>query len=172
LPFKPGLVGGHCIGVDPYYLAQKAQEHGYHPEIILAGRRLNDSMGEYVASQVVKTMIKKGINVNGAEALMLGVTFKENCPDVRNTKIVDVIASLEEYGIKITTYDPWANPAEVKHEYGINSVINLPTNKFDAIICGVAHNEFIDLNFDSLKKDNSIVYDVKGTVTSVIDGKL
>lgn len=172
LPFKPGLVGGHCIGVDPYYLAQKAQEHGYHPEIILAGRRLNDSMGEYVASQVVKTMIKKGINVNGAEALMLGVTFKENCPDVRNTKIVDVIKALEDYGIKVTTYDYWANPAEVKHEYGIESVSQLPNKKFDAVILGVAHSEFVDLNLGSLKKENAIVYDVKGIISEKADNRL
>ncbi|MDR2270646.1 MAG: nucleotide sugar dehydrogenase [Sphingobacterium sp.] len=162
LPFKPGLVGGHCIGVDPYYLAQKAQEHGYHPEIILAGRRLNDSMGEYVASQVVKTMIKKGINVNGAEVLMLGVTFKENCPDVRNTKIVDVIRALEDYGVKMTTYDPWANPAEVKHEYGIESIVKLPEAKFDAIILGVAHKEFQNVDLDAYKKQNGVIYDVKG----------
>lgn len=127
LPFKPGLVGGHCIGVDPYYLAQKAQEKGYHPEIILAGRRLNDSMGEYVASQVVKCMIKKGINVNGANVLNLGITFKENCPDVRNTKAVDVIHHLQEYGINVTTYDPWANPEEVLHEYNLVSHSNLDT---------------------------------------------
>ncbi|MDR0261931.1 MAG: nucleotide sugar dehydrogenase [Sphingobacterium sp.] len=162
LPFKPGLVGGHCIGVDPYYLAQKAQEHGYHPEIILAGRRLNDSMGEYVASQVVKTMIKKGINVNGAEVLMLGVTFKENCPDVRNTKIVDVIEALEDYGINVTTYDPWANPAEVKHEYGIESLVVLPDVKYDGLVLGVAHNEFLNIDLNSLKKEDSIVFDVKG----------
>ena len=171
LPFKPGLVGGHCIGVDPYYLAQKAQEHGYHPEIILAGRRLNDSMGEYVASQVVKTMIKKGINVNGAEVLMLGVTFKENCPDVRNTKIVDVIAALEDYGIKVTTFDPWANPAEVKHEYGIDSVSALPNAKYDAIVLGVAHKEFLDLDLDVLKKETAVVYDVKG-ILNQSDSKL
>ncbi|MFE2861289.1 nucleotide sugar dehydrogenase [Sphingobacterium multivorum] len=172
LPFKPGLVGGHCIGVDPYYLAQKAQEHGYHPEIILAGRRLNDSMGEYVASQVVKTMIKKGINVNGAEVLMLGVTFKENCPDVRNTKIVDVIRALEDYGVKVTTFDPWANPAEVKHEYGIESVSELPNKRFDAVVLGVAHNEFLNIDFENLKKENSIVYDVKGVVSELADSRL
>ncbi|MDQ8144326.1 nucleotide sugar dehydrogenase [Chryseobacterium sp. CFS15] len=172
LPFKPGLVGGHCIGVDPYYLAQKAQEHGYHPEIILAGRRLNDSMGEYVASQVVKTMIKKGININGAEILMLGVTFKENCPDVRNTKIVDVIAALEDYGVQVTTYDPWANPGEVKHEYGIDSLIQLPDTKFHAIILGVAHNEFLNIDFDALKKDYAIVYDVKGIISDKSDNRL
>lgn len=164
LPFKPGLVGGHCIGVDPYYLAQKAQEHGYHPEIILAGRRLNDSMGEYVASQVVKCLIKKGIKVNGSEILMLGVTFKENCPDVRNTKIVDVIKALEEYSIQVTTYDPWAKPEEVKHEYGIKSTEQIPQQKFDAIVLGVSHQEFVDLNLDSLRKEKSIIYDVKGVL--------
>lgn len=163
LPFKPGLVGGHCIGVDPFYLAQKAQEHGYHPEIILAGRRLNDSMGKYVAEQVVKAMIKKNINVNGAEVLMLGVTFKENCPDVRNTKIVDVIAALEDFGTKVTTFDPWANPEEVKHEYGINSLQKIDTNaKYDAIVLGVAHKDFLGLDIENLKKANTVVYDVKG----------
>lgn len=172
LPFKPGLVGGHCIGVDPYYLAQKAQEHGYHPEIILAGRRLNDSMGEYVASQVVKTMIKKGINVNSAEVLMLGVTFKENCPDVRNTKIVDVIRALEDYGVKVTTYDPWANPTEVQHEYNISSVAELPTSKYDAIVVGVAHKEFLDIELDALKKPKAIVYDVKGIIADKADSRL
>lgn len=172
LPFKPGLVGGHCIGVDPYYLAQKAQEHGYHPEIILAGRRLNDSMGEYVASQVVKTMIKRGINVSGAEALMLGITFKENCPDVRNTKIVDVIRALEDYGVKVATFDPWANPVEVKHEYGIESVSELPNIKFDAVILGVAHDEFVNLELGILKKENAIVYDVKGVISEKADNRL
>ncbi len=165
LPFKPGLVGGHCIGVDPYYLAQKAQEYGYHPEIILAGRRLNDSMGGYVASQVVKTMIKKDISVNHAKVLMLGVTFKENCPDVRNTKIVDVIAGLEDYGVEVVTYDPWANSDEVMHEYGIKTYQNLkdaPIQQFDAVVVGVAHNEFLDLDIYALLKENGITYDVKG----------
>ncbi|MDM1047934.1 nucleotide sugar dehydrogenase [Sphingobacterium hotanense] len=172
LPFKPGLVGGHCIGVDPYYLAQKAQEHGYHPEIILSGRRLNDSMGEYVASQVVKTMIKKGINVNGAEVLMLGVTFKENCPDVRNTKIVDVIKALEDYGVKVTTFDPWANPVEVQHEYNLENLQSLPDKKYNAIILGVAHNEFLELDLQPLlKEDAGIIYDVKGVLKN-FDGKL
>lgn len=171
LPFKPGLVGGHCIGVDPYYLAQKAQEHGYHPEIILAGRRLNDSMGAYVASQVVKTMIKNNIKVNGAEVLMLGVTFKENCPDVRNTKIVDVVKALNEYSINVTIYDPWANPEEVKHEYGIESLNQIPDHKYDAIVLGVSHKEFIDLNFASLQKEVSVIYDVKGVLTNC-QGKL
>lgn len=172
LPFKPGLVGGHCIGVDPYYLAQKAQEKGYHPEIILAGRRLNDSMGEYVASQVVKQMIKKGVNVNGAEVLMLGITFKENCPDVRNTKIVDVIAALEDYGIKVTTFDPWANPTEVKHEYNIESITELPTNKFDAVVLGVAHKEFKEIDLNKLRKSSSVLYDVKGILGEIADGRL
>ena len=172
LPFKPGLVGGHCIGVDPYYLAQKAQEQGYHPEIILAGRRLNDSMSEYVASQVVKLMIKKGIVVKKAELLMLGITFKENCPDVRNTKIVDVIAALKDYGINITIYDPWANPAEVTHEYKLQCANILPTNKFDAVVLGVAHTEFLKLNIEKLQKDNSVLYDVKGVLEGKVDGRL
>lgn len=173
LPFKPGLVGGHCIGVDPYYLAQKAQEAGYHPEIILAGRRLNDSMGEYVASQVVKLMIKKGIAINGATLLLLGITFKENCPDVRNTKIVDVVKALEDYGIKVTIYDPWANPSEVQHEYNITCHSELASeSKFDTIVLGVAHNEFLKMNWETFKKDKCVVYDVKGIVTKNIDGRL
>jgi len=172
LPFKPGLVGGHCIGVDPYYLAQKAQEMGYHPEIILAGRRLNDSMGEYVASQVVKLMIKKGVVVNGSKLLMLGITFKENCPDVRNTKIVDVIAALNEYGIEISIYDPWANPAEVKHEYGLITTNKLPEDKYDAIVLGVAHDTFSAIDYTSIKKENSVLYDVKGILGNIADGKL
>lgn len=172
LPFKPGLVGGHCIGVDPYYLAQKAQQKGYHPEIILAGRRLNDSMGEYVASQVVKSMIKKGVTVNGAQLLMLGITFKENCPDVRNTKIIDVITALEDYGIQVTTYDPWANPKEVLLEYNIISTDSLPKEKYDAIVLGVAHKEFLQLDFSSFQKSISVLYDVKGILKIEVDGKL
>ncbi|RAR51151.1 nucleotide sugar dehydrogenase [Flavobacterium lacus] len=172
LPFKPGLVGGHCIGVDPYYLAQKAQEAGYHPEIILAGRRMNDSMGDYVASQVVKLMIKKNITVNKAKLLMLGITFKENCPDVRNTKIVDVIRALADYGIAVSIYDPWANPAEVKHEYNLITSTELKDEKYDGVVLGVAHNEFLSLDFDKLKKEKAIVYDVKGILTTQADGKL
>jgi UDP-N-acetyl-D-galactosamine dehydrogenase len=172
LPFKPGLVGGHCIGVDPYYLAQRAQEFGYHPEIILAGRRLNDSMGEYVASQVVKLMIKKEISVNGATLLMLGITFKENCPDVRNTKIVDVITALADYGIKITIYDPLANPSEVQHEYGLLTTAVLPEEKFDAVVLGVAHQQFLNIDFSKLQNENSLLYDVKGILGDVADGKL
>jgi len=172
LPFKPGLVGGHCIGVDPYYLAQKAMEAGYHPEIILAGRRMNDSMGEYVASQVIKLMIKKEIVLHEAKLLLLGVTFKENCPDVRNTKIIDIVHSLKEYGIDITIYDPWAKPEEVFHEYGIQTTQTLPDSKFETIILGVAHNEFAKINLNNLTKDNAVIYDVKGFLDSNVDGRL
>lgn len=172
LPFKPGLVGGHCIGVDPYYLAQRAQEFGYHPEIILAGRRLNDSMGEYVASQVVKLMIKKGIAIKDASLLMLGITFKENCPDVRNTKIVDVINALSDYGIHITIYDPLANPSEVKHEYNLITSPIVFNQKFDAVVLGVAHNEFLSLNLDDFQKDLSVLYDVKNFIKNGVDGRL
>ena len=172
LPFRPGLVGGHCIGVDPYYLAQKAQEMGYHPEIILAGRRLNDSMGEYVASQVVKLMIKKGVVVNGSELLMLGITFKENCPDVRNTKIVDVIAAFRDYGIIVNIYDPWANPSEVEHEYGLMTTTALPNKRYDAVVLGVAHDKFTNIDYTAILKDNSVLYDVKGILGTKADGKL
>lgn len=173
LPFKPGLVGGHCIGVDPYYLAQKAQEFGYHPEIILAGRRLNDSMGQYVASEVVKAMIKNNIPVNGAEVLILGITFKENCPDVRNTKVIDVIAALKDYGIKVTTYDPWANTDEVNHEYGISTTNELPVEKFDAVVLAVSHQLFLDIDLSKLRKEKSILYDVKSFYNpNIIDYKL
>ncbi|RKS01845.1 MULTISPECIES: nucleotide sugar dehydrogenase [unclassified Flavobacterium] len=172
LPFKPGLVGGHCIGVDPYYLAQKAQEKGYHPEIILAGRRLNDSMGEYVASQVVKLMIKKGVAINGAKLLMLGITFKENCPDVRNTKIVDVVHALEDYGIAVTIFDPWAKPSEVKHEYQLVTTNDLPADTFDAIVLGVAHQEFVTIDLSKLKKANGVLFDVKGVLNEKADGRL
>ncbi|KUY27454.1 nucleotide sugar dehydrogenase [Elizabethkingia ursingii] len=172
LPFKPGLVGGHCIGVDPYYLAQRAQEYGYHPEIILAGRRLNDSMGEYVASEVVKLMIKKGIIINSARVLMLGITFKENCPDVRNTKIVDVISALKDYGIEVTIFDPWAEPNEVKHEYMLEMTNTLPEEKFDALILGVAHKEFLEIDLNKLTKENGVLYDVKGVLKQKTDGKL
>ena len=172
LPFKPGLVGGHCIGVDPYYLAQKAQQMGYNPEIILAGRRLNDSMGEYVASQVVKLMIKKNIPIKNAELLMLGIAFKENCPDVRNTKIIDVVAALKEYGIKISIYDPWVNTTEVLNEYNLMATTEIPVNTFDAIVLGVAHTEFLALDLKSLQKENNVLYDVKGVLGKYVDGKL
>ena len=172
LPFKPGLVGGHCIGVDPYYLAQKAQELGYHPEIILAGRRMNDSMGQYVASEVIKLMLQNDLKVKGANILVLGFTFKENCPDVRNTKVVDVVRHLEEYQTKVTIYDPLANPSEVMHEYGVETTNDLPTKKFDAIVLTVAHKEFLKIDLDSLKCEGSVVYDVKGILTDQSDGKL
>ena len=173
LPFKPGLVGGHCIGVDPYYLAQKAQEYGYHPEIILAGRRLNDGMGDYVASEVVKCMIKKDININGSNTLVLGITFKENCPDVRNTKAVDVVNALKSYGTNVTIFDPWANEEEVMNEYCLVSTKELPKAKvFDAVVLTVSHNEFKDLDFSVLKNEKSIIYDVKGVLSGNIDGRL
>ena len=174
LHFRPGLVGGHCIGVDPYYLAQKAQQVGYHPEIILAGRRINDSMSEYVASQVVKLMIKKGITVNGSNLLMLGITFKENCPDVRNTKIVDVVKEFKDYGISVTIFDPWADPRVVEHEYGLitrQEFGEMQYAKYDAVVLGVAHNEFKKIDIASLRKENSILYDVKGVLSNA-DGKL
>jgi UDP-N-acetyl-D-galactosamine dehydrogenase len=172
LPFKPGLVGGHCIGVDPYYLAQKAQEYGYHPEIILAGRRLNDGMGAYVASQLVKTMIQKDIKIKNANVLVLGVTFKENCPDVRNTKVVDVVAALKEYNTQVTIYDPWANEEEVMHEYGLKSTRSLPTQKFDAIVLTVAHYDFLSLDLNTLLGKCGVIYDVKGVLECLVDAKL
>ena len=171
LPFKPGLVGGHCIGVDPYYLAQKAQEYGYNPEIILAGRRLNDSMGEYVAAEVIKLMIKKDIRIKNANILILGITFKENCPDVRNTKTVDVIFVLKEYGTNITIYDPLASIDEVKREYGLDAVNDIPKNRFDAVVLTVSHNEFKELDLSLLKKENSLVYDVKNSLKDSLKDK-
>ena len=165
LPFKPGLVGGHCIGVDPYYLAQKAQEHGYHPEIILAGRRLNDGMGAYVASQVIKTMIKKDIKIKGSKVLLLGITFKENCPDVRNTKVVDVVYALQDYGVEISIHDPWANEEEVKKEYNLVSKKVMPKQKFDAIVLTVAHREFETLNLNHQMSEKAVVYDVKNILS-------
>ncbi|WP_291909310.1 nucleotide sugar dehydrogenase [Chitinophaga sp. CB10] len=165
LKFRPGLVGGHCIGVDPYYLAQKAQEAGYHPEIILAGRRLNDGMGAYVAQEVIKLMVKKDIPVKGAKILVLGITFKENCPDVRNTKVVDILNELKDFGTNITVYDPWATPAEVEHEYGWKSTQELNTVcDYDAVILAVSHNEFKELNINKLCKNRAVVYDVKGVL--------
>lgn len=173
LPFRPGLVGGHCIGVDPYYLAQCAQRYGYNPEIILAGRRMNDGMGEYVANEVVKLMLKKGIQVLNSHILILGFTFKENCPDVRNTKVIDIYRALKEYNVNITVYDPWANPEIVKHEYGIEITNNLDSNNVDAAILAVAHKEFATLNIDSLVKEKHIIYDVKGVLNrDLIDSRL
>ena len=173
LQFKPGLVGGHCIGVDPYYLAQKAQENGYHPEIILAGRRLNDGMGDYVASEVVKCMIKKDIKIKDSKTLILGITFKENCPDIRNTKVVDLINALKEYGTNITIYDPWANQDEVMQEYGLESSKDLPKDKFDAIILTVSHNIYKENYLLPLRNDKSVIYDVKNFLNkNIVDGSL
>jgi UDP-N-acetyl-D-galactosamine dehydrogenase len=174
LKFKPGLVGGHCIGVDPYYLAQKAQEVGYHPEIILAGRRLNDSMGAYVADQVVKHMVKKEIQVKGAKVLILGFTFKENCPDVRNTRVIDIIRELETYQVDLNVFDPWANLAEVQHEYGIEVMNELqPSIRYDAIVLAVAHDEFKKLELSMLSASNSVLYDVKGVLPKeLVDNRL
>ncbi len=163
LPFKPGLVGGHCIGVDPYYLAQKAEQMGYHPEIILAGRRLNDSMGAYVASEVVKLMIKKGLTVKDSKALMLGITFKENCPDIRNTRAIDIYRELQDYGLQVDLYDPWASAEEVQHEYGVDMLQQQPDlSSYSAIVLAVAHKEFVSLNLS--KSDQQVIYDVKGVL--------
>ena len=172
LPFKPGLVGGHCIGVDPYYLAQKAQEVGYHPEIILSGRRMNDSMGAYIASEVVKLMVAKEIPVKGAKTLLLGITFKENCPDIRNTKAIDVYNELKAYHMDIDLYDPWANAEEVKQEFGVALKTSITNEKYDTIILAVAHKQFLTLDLKSLKKPNSLTYDVKGILTEGVDAKL
>jgi len=172
LPFKPGLVGGHCIGVDPYYLAQKAQEFGYHPEIILAGRRMNDGMGTYVSSEVIKLMVQKDTRIKGAKILVLGVTFKENCPDVRNTKAVDVISNLQSYGAEVTIYDPWAAPNEVMHEYQLKTTNELPTGTFDAIVLAVAHKAFLNLDLRNMLTENGVLYDVKSILKCKVDGRL
>jgi UDP-N-acetyl-D-galactosamine dehydrogenase len=175
LPFRPGLVGGHCIGVDPYYLAQKALEVGYHPEIILAGRRLNDGMGAYVAGEVIKLMVKKSIPVANSKALVLGVTFKENCPDVRNTKVIDIIRHLQSYHVDVDVYDPWANPEEVHEEYGIHTVQEMPEAKgqYNAAILAVAHKEF---NYETIKKlcsDHCVLFDVKAHLNKeLVDARL
>lgn len=174
IKLKPGLVGGHCISVDPYYLIQKAQVYGVLPRIMHSARRLNDGMGAYVAEQTVKCMNKKGVIVKDAKILLLGITFKENCPDVRNTKIVDIYHTLEEYTNNITVFDPWANGNHVKHEYGLEIVNVLPAGeKYDAVILGVAHKEFLELDVKSLVKDGGIIYDVKGILPrDIVDGRL
>lgn len=173
IKLNPGLVGGHCISVDPYYLIQKAQVYGVLPRIMFAARRLNDGMGAYVANQTVKCMNKKGVMVKDAKLLILGVTFKENCPDIRNTKIVDIYTTLEEYTNNITVYDPWANAAAVKHEYNIDIVSELPAEKFDAVILGVAHKQFLSLDVKSLVKEGGVIYDVKGLLPrDIVDGRL
>ena len=173
LPFKPGLVGGHCIGVDPYYLAQRAEEFGYHPSIILSGRRMNDGMGEYVASQVVKLMITKGISIKESKVLILGFTFKENCPDVRNTRVIDVYKNLREYGISIDLVDPWADTEEVLREYRVISMKTIPDNQYDAVVLTVNHDEFKEIDLQSVLKENAVVYDVKGGLPrEVVDKRL
>jgi UDP-N-acetyl-D-galactosamine dehydrogenase len=172
LKFKPGLVGGHCIGVDPYYLAQKAQEVGYHPEIILAGRRLNDSMGKHVATEVVKLMMRKDLKVIDSKVLILGFTFKEDCPDVRNTRVIDIYHELRNFDINVDVYDPWANPDEVMHEYGITVVNELPNSQYSGAILAVAHEEFASLDIRSIV-GNGVVFDVKGVLNKeLVDARL
>ncbi|GAB5400454.1 MAG: nucleotide sugar dehydrogenase [Aureisphaera sp.] len=175
LKFTPGLVGGHCIGVDPYYLAQKAMEEGYNPEIILAGRRMNDGMGNYVAHEVVKLMIQKDCKVKNGKVLMLGITFKENCPDIRNSKVIDVISELEKYNLQVDIYDPWANAEEVNHEFGKSLISNIDDlhQDYDAIVLAVSHSEFGNLDLNKYKNNTSVIFDVKSFLDkSIIDGRL
>lgn len=172
LKFFPGLVGGHCIGVDPYYLTHKAQELGYNPEIILAGRRLNDNMGYYVANRVIKKMIQRGHTIAGSNVLVLGITFKENCPDIRNSRVIDLIREFQEYSCKVDVYDPWADAAEVKHEYDVD-LSSKPRNGYDAIVLAVAHNEFLNMDFIGLGNGNTVIYDIKGLLDkSMVDERL
>jgi UDP-N-acetyl-D-galactosamine dehydrogenase len=176
LPFRPGLVGGHCIGVDPYYLTHKAQAIGYHPEMILAGRRINDSMGHYVAHETIKLMIKRGTPVAGARALILGLTFKENCPDLRNTRVVDIVAELMSFGVEVDVHDPWIDAAEAEHEYGIRPVSHPAPGTYDAIIVAVAHRQFHDLGIGGIRRfgrPGAVVYDVKYLFpVDAVDGRL
>ena len=178
LPFRPGLVGGHCIGVDPYYLTHKAESLGYHPEIILSGRRLNDGMGSYIAGEVVKLMIRKGHTIRDSRILLLGMTFKENCPDIRNSRVVDVYRGLQEFGVLIDVYDPWANAEDVRHEYGIELIKSrdvLKTMKcnYDAVILAVAHRQFKELDYSHFNKANLVIYDIKGVLPKeIVDGRL
>ncbi|MGV2870721.1 Vi polysaccharide biosynthesis UDP-N-acetylglucosamine C-6 dehydrogenase TviB [Colwellia sp. E150_009] len=176
LPFRPGLVGGHCIGVDPYYLTHKAESIGYHPEVILAGRRINDNMGKYVVSQLIKTMLNKGIQVKGANILVLGLTFKENCPDIRNTKVIDIVSELQEYKVNIEVYDPWANPTEAIKEYGVELISVLKHNHYDSVVLAVAHDEFKKLELaelDKYVKNKSVIYDLKNVLPkSIVDLRL
>ena len=176
LKFQPGLVGGHCIGVDPYYLTHKAQELGYLPEVILAGRRINDGMGKYIAAEVVKLLIQKDCKIKGAKILQLGITFKENCPDIRNSRAVDVLEGLNEFGCEVDVFDPWADPDEVKKEYGVHAVKfekDLFSNFYDAVILAVSHREFCDFDISKYKKSNAVIYDIKGVLpVNIIDGRL
>ena len=174
LKYKPGLVGGHCISVDPYYLAHKATQLGYHPQVILSGRRVNDMMAQFIAGKVVKLMIHKGQSIKGAKALILGVTFKENCPDVRNTKVVEIYAELKQFGLEVDLWDPWASQAEVKHEYGIDIISNIPEDKtYDVILLAVAHNEFLSLDFNKIKYENTVIFDAKAILNrDIVDSRL
>lgn len=174
LKYKPGLVGGHCISVDPYYLAHKAEQLGYHPDVILSGRRVNDSIAKFIASKVVKLLIAKGGIIKDSEALILGVTFKENCPDVRNTKVVDIYTELKDYGVNVDIYDPWANKDEMRHEYGINILNTLiEGKKYDSLIIAVSHNEFLKMDLNHLKKDNAVVFDTKACLDkNLVDARL
>jgi UDP-N-acetyl-D-galactosamine dehydrogenase len=173
LKYKPGLVGGHCIGVDPYYLAHKAESLGYHPQVILSGRRVNDNMGMYVANKVIKLMIGKGHVIMGANVLILGITFKENCPDVRNTKVLDVYNELVQFGINVDVYDPWADAKEVKQEYNIVLLKDFTTQDYDAVIVAVAHSEFLKIDFKSLQANNAVIFDTKACIDrTLVDGRL
>ncbi len=176
LPFRPGLVGGHCIGVDPYYLTHKAQEVGYHPEMILAGRRLNDNMGKYIASEVVKLMLKKRIHVANARILLLGLTFKENCPDLRNTRVIDIINELESYGAQVDVHDPWADQQEAKKRYGVSMVEQLQPDSYDALVLAVAHQQFTEMSGEDVQGIchlNSVIFDVKHALPQdIVDGSL
>ncbi len=174
LKYKPGLVGGHCIGVDPYYLAHKAESLGYHPQVILSGRRVNDNMGVFVANKVVKLLIKKGQKIAGSKALILGITFKENCPDIRNTKVVDICHELVQFGMEVDIYDPWANQAAVEHEYGLKTLTELNNETiYDALILAVAHKEFLNLDLGKLISSNGIVFDTKACLDrALVDGRL
>jgi UDP-N-acetyl-D-galactosamine dehydrogenase len=173
LKYKPGLVGGHCIGVDPYYLAHKAESLGYHPQVILSGRRVNDNMGMFVANKVVKLMISKGHTIKGANVLILGVTFKENCPDVRNTKVIDIYNELKQFKLNVDIYDPWADPTEVKHEYDLDLLPNLNGKKYDAVILAVAHDNFSKINFEELQANNTVIFDTKSFLErSLVDARL
>jgi len=175
LPFRPGLVGGHCIGVDPYYLTHKAQEIGYHPEVILAGRRINDNMGIFIANKIVKLMIHKGHKVDGARVLVLGITFKENCTDIRNSRVVDIIEELKDFGCKVDVYDPWAESGDVMHEYGFPLVgkEQLEADGYDAVVLAVAHDKFREIDIASMKRKNGVIYDVKSFLDpAIIDGRL
>lgn len=178
LPFRPGLVGGHCIGVDPYYLTHKAQELGYHPEVILAGRRINDGMGAYVASEVIKLMIRKNHTINTSRVLVMGITFKENCPDIRNSRAIDVVRNMKEFGCEVDVFDPWADKEEVRHEYGVEVIndrdsLTAMKGHYDAVILAVAHEQFKHIDFSRFNKNNIVIYDIKNCLPKqIIDARL